>query len=76
MNKRVGFQSGVRSSGSAEKSVEGTALRTRLGVKPMAADQILAHPQLTPLFVIEPPECGHGGRASAIDRLLMYTIYI
>jgi hypothetical protein len=39
---------------SAEKSVEGTALRTRLGARPMA---LIIRPRdlsLTPLFVTEP----------------------
>jgi len=39
---------------SAEKSVEGTALRTRMGARPMAADYSPRYPSVTPLFVIGP----------------------
>ena len=40
---------------SAEKSVEGTALKTRMGARPLVADHTLLCFLLAPLFVTEPP---------------------
>ena len=42
----------VRSSAAAEKGVEKTALRTRTGARPMAADQLPTWSSAT-LFVVQ-----------------------
>jgi len=44
----------LRSSAAAEKSVEGTALKTRTGARQIAADHHPCLAYITTLFVIEP----------------------